>query len=112
MPNSEARLNRRYIEMQKLLIVYTNHFPSQEKYALTSRILNASYGMYELMIEAQYLFHKKTTLGNLSKRHEQLRMLVLLAHEFGYSDTQPKASPTRKPKPPDVISRYRKGSTR
>jgi hypothetical protein len=33
--------------------------------------------------EAQKRYHKRTTLTQLDVRHEQLRMLLLLAHELG-----------------------------
>ena len=35
------------------------------------------------MTEAQKRYHKKTTLTQLDIRHEQLRMLLNLAHELG-----------------------------
>jgi hypothetical protein len=36
--NSEAALNRKFIEFIKLLNIYINHFPKHEKYALSNRI--------------------------------------------------------------------------
>lgn len=34
--HSEAQLDRRYIEMVRLLNVYLNHFPRSEKYGLST----------------------------------------------------------------------------
>lgn len=84
MHDNEARLNRRFINLKKLLIVYVSHFPSYQKFALSNRILNAAVDVYELMIKAQMLYQKQAALRDLNIRHEQLRMLVLLAHEMGY----------------------------
>jgi hypothetical protein len=39
--------------------------------------------VYNLVVEAQKRWHKKTTLGNLDIRHEQVRMLLWLAFELG-----------------------------
>lgn len=102
MPNSEARLDRRYIEMTKMLNLYLNHFPASEKYGLAQRIRQACYEMYELMIEAQKRYQKKTTLTNLDIKHETLRMLVRLAYELGYfkhaarADKDPEALAARR----------------
>lgn len=84
MQDSEARLDRRYIEMTKLLNIYLNHFPAAERYGLAQRIRQSCYEVYELMIEAQKRYQKKTTLTNLDIKHETLRMLVRLAFELGY----------------------------
>lgn len=84
MSDGEARLDRRYIEMTKLLNLYLNQFPSSEKFGLAQRIRQACYEVYELIIEAQKRYQKKTTLTNLDIRHETLRMLVRLAYELGH----------------------------
>jgi hypothetical protein len=82
--HSEAELNRKFVEMAKLMNIYLNHFPHSEKYALAQQIRTMMYDVYALVVEAQKRYHKKTTLTNLYIRHEQLRMLVNLAHSLGY----------------------------
>lgn len=82
--HSEAMLDRRYMEMIKLLNIYLNHFPRHEKFALANRIRNTAYELYEHIIEAQKRYHKKTALTSLDIAHEQLRMQIRLAHELGY----------------------------
>ena len=82
--NSEAELNRKFLETAKLMNVYLNHFPRFEKYALAQQIRQTAYEVYALIVEAQKRYHKKTTLGLLDIRHEQLRMLLNLAHDLGY----------------------------
>lgn len=82
--NSEAELNRKFIETVKLMNVYLNHFPRFEKYALAQQIRQTAYEVYALIVEAQKRYHKKTTLGLLDIRHEQLRMLLNLAFDLGY----------------------------
>jgi len=64
--------------------VYLNHFPKHEKYGLALEIRRAAYEVYGFIVEAQKRYHKKTALTNLDVRHEQLRMLVRLAHALGY----------------------------
>ena len=82
--HSEAELNRKFIETAKLMNIYLNHFPKFEKYALAQQIRQCMYEVYALIVEAQKRYHKKTTLNNLDIRHEQLRMMVNLAHALGY----------------------------
>jgi hypothetical protein len=82
--HSEAILNRKYMEMIKLLNVYLNHFPKFEKYALCSNIRNTAYGVYDLITECQKRYYKKTSLVNLDIEHEKLRMQIHLANELGY----------------------------
>lgn len=82
--HSEAQLNRRFVEMAKLLNIYLNHFPRHEKYALSTRIRNTLYQVYDYITEGQKRYHKKTTLTNLDISHEQLRMQLHLANELGY----------------------------
>lgn len=80
----EARLNRKFVDFANRLNLYLNHFPKHEKYGLCLAIRQAAYDVYGYIIEAQKRYHKKTTLTNLDVRHEQLRMLIILAHEMGY----------------------------
>lgn len=82
--HAEAQLDRKFIEFAKLLNLYLNHFPKAERYGLALEIRRASYDVYALIVECQKRYHKKTTLTQLDIRHEQLRMLVRLAHELGY----------------------------
>ena len=68
----------------KLLNVYLNHFPKHEKFALANRIRNTAYEVYDLIVEGQKRYIKKTTLTSLDIAHEQLRMQLYLAQELGY----------------------------
>ncbi|MDR1710027.1 MAG: four helix bundle protein [Candidatus Accumulibacter sp.] len=80
----EAALVRKFIEFSKLMNVYLNHFPRHERYALSNRIRNAAYQVFDLITECQKRYHKKTTLTQLDIGHEQLRMQLYLAYELGY----------------------------
>ena len=82
--HSEAILNRKYVEMIKLLNIYLNHFPRFEKYALCNTIRNTSYEMYDLITECQKRYFKKTSLTELDIVHEKLRMQIHLANEMDY----------------------------
>jgi hypothetical protein len=82
--HSEAKLNRKFVEFAKLMNVYLNHFPKHEKYGLALQIRTCAYDLYALIVEAQKRYHKKTTLTQLDVKHEQLRMMVNLAHDLGY----------------------------
>jgi len=96
--HGEARLDGKFLAFARQLNLYLNHFPRHEKYALASRIRNTAYEVYDLIIEAQKRYHKKTTLTSLDIAHERLRMQLRLAHELGYfghhdnaSDRSPEA---------------------
>lgn len=82
--HSEAILNRKFMEMIKLLNIYLNHFPRHEKYALANNIRNTAYCVYDLISECQKRYYKKTSLTQLDIEHEKLRMQVYLANELGY----------------------------
>lgn len=82
--HSEATLDRRFVEFARLMNTYLNHFPRHEKYGLALQIRNAAYEVYGYIVESQKRYQKKTSLTNLDIRHEQLRMLVRLAHELDY----------------------------
>ena len=56
--NREAQLVRKFVEFSKLLNVYLNHFPRHERYALSNRIRNAAYDVYDLIVEGQKRYHK------------------------------------------------------
>jgi four helix bundle protein len=82
--DTEIVLYRKFMEFAKLLNIYLNHFPRHEKYALANRIRNTAYEVYELIMEGQKRYYKKTTLTNLDITHEKLRMQIYLAYELGY----------------------------
>jgi len=84
MKNSDVKLYRKYLEFIKLLNIYLNHFPKHEKFALVLTIKNHAYQLYNLIIECQKRYHKKTSLTLLDITHEQLRMQLYLAYELGY----------------------------
>jgi four helix bundle protein len=80
----EVVLYRKYFEMIKLLNIYLNHFPKHEKYALANRIRDNAYEVYDLIVECQKRYYKKTTLTQLDISHEKLRMQLYLANELDY----------------------------
>lgn len=86
--HAEASLHRKLVLFATQLEGYLAHFPNCHKYTLTQGIRQAFLDVYNLTTEAQKRYHKKTTLTQLDVRHEQLRMMIHLAHElglFGYS---------------------------
>ena len=82
--HSEAILNRKFMQMMKLLNIYLNHFPRHEKYALANNIRITAYSIYDLITECQKRYYKKTSLTELDVTHEKLRMQIYLANELGY----------------------------
>lgn len=82
--HSEAILNQKFFEMIKLLKIYLNHFPKDEKLALSLSIKNTAIEIFDLITESQKRYYKKTSLTNLDIKHEQLRMKLYLANELGY----------------------------
>jgi 23S rRNA-intervening sequence protein len=82
--DSEAGLNRKFLEFLKLLNIYLNHFPKHEKHALCERIRNTAYELYDLISEAEKRYFKKTTLTQMDIIHERLRMQIYLAYELEY----------------------------
>lgn len=81
--HAPAALNRRLVLFAKQLETYLAHFPNCHKYALTQSIRLSFVDVYCLTVEAQKRYHKKTALGQLDVKHEQLRMLINLAYELG-----------------------------
>jgi|SRR6185369_6033341 len=81
--HAEAGLHRKLVLFAVQLEGYLAHFPNCHKYSLTQAIRQAFVDVYNLVTEAQKRYHKKTTLTQLDIRHEQLRMLLNLAHELG-----------------------------
>lgn len=84
MRKGEAGMNRKFMEMIKLLNIYLNHFPRFEKFALANNIRNTAYDLYDLITECNKRFFKKTTITNLDVTHQKLRMQIYLANELGY----------------------------
>jgi len=80
----EISINRKFVEMMKLLNIYLNHFPKHEKYALANNIRVTAYKVYDLISECQKRYYKKTTLTLLDIEHEKLRMQIILSNELGY----------------------------
>ncbi len=91
---SDVALNRKFLEMIKLLNIYLNHFPKHEKFALSNRMRNTAYDMFDFITEGQKRYHKKTTLQNLDIKHQQLRMQIYLASELGYFECKDGAKTT------------------
>lgn len=84
--HAEAGLHRKLVLFAQQLELYLAHFPNCHKYTLTQQIRQAYIDIYNLVTEAQKRYHKKTTLIQLDIRHEQLRMLLVLAHELQLFD--------------------------
>lgn len=86
--HAQAGLHRKLVLFAVQLEGYLQHFPNCHKYTLTQAIRQAFVDVYNLVTEAQKRYQKRSTLAQLDVRHEQLRMLINLAHElglFGYS---------------------------
>ena len=84
--HAEASLHRKLVMFAVQLEGYLRHFPNCHKYGLTHQIRQAFLDVYNLTTEAQKRYHRKTTLTQLDVRHEQLRMMVVLAHELRLFD--------------------------
>jgi four helix bundle protein len=82
--HDEAKLDSKFTDFARQMNLYLNHFPKHEKYGLALEIRRAAYDVYSFIVEAQKRYHKKTAITNLDVRHEQLRMLLRLAHALGY----------------------------
>ena len=81
---SEACLVNKMTDLIKLANVNLNHFPRHEKYGLSQQIRNTMYDVYNLIIEGEKRYHKKTSLTELDVKHQQLRMMLKLAYELDY----------------------------
>jgi hypothetical protein len=82
--HDEATLNVKFVDFARQMNLYLNHFPQYERHALCQRIRDNAYKMYEFIIEAQKSYQKKTSLNNVDKKHEQVRMLINVGFELGY----------------------------
>ena len=102
--HDEAKLDRKFVEFAKLMNVHLNHFPKHEKYGLALEIRRAAYEVYSFIVEAQKRYQKKTSLTNLDIRHEQLRMLIRLAHELGYFEFK---DGSKAEKSPEALGEHR-----
>lgn len=81
---SEACLVNKMTDFIKLANINLNHFPKHEKYGLCQQIRNTMYDVYNLIIEGEKRYHKKTSLTELDVKHQQLRMMLKLAYELDY----------------------------
>lgn len=84
--NADSILINKYIEMIKLLNLYLNHFPKNEKHALCATMRLTAYELYDIITECNKSYFKKTSLTKLDITHEKLRMQIYLAYELGYFD--------------------------
>ena len=84
--HAEAALHRKLVLFAAQLEGYLRHFPNCHKYTLTQQIRQAFLDVYNLTTECQKRRHRKTALTQLDVRHEQLRMMVCLAHELRLFD--------------------------
>ena len=82
--DSEAVMHHKFVETAKLMNIYLNHFPSFEKHALSKDIRVAMYFVFKLIVHGQKRYFKKNTLTDLDVAHEEWRMFVNLANDFGY----------------------------
>ena len=67
--HAEPKLIRKYTDFAKLMNTYLNHFPKHERYGLALQIRNAAYDVFNLIVEGQKRYHKKTTLRQHLLRH-------------------------------------------
>jgi len=102
--DSEATLNHKFVETAKLMNIYLNHFPSFERHALSRDIRIAMYFVFKLIVRGQKLYFKKKTLDDLDVAHEEFRMFVNLANEFGYFEFR---DGTRSEKTPKQLAAHR-----
>ncbi len=82
--SAETTFVRKYIDFLKQLNMYLNHFPRHEKYALAQAIRQDAYRVFDLMVEGQKKYYKKTSLTELDITFEQLKSKFLLAYRLGY----------------------------
>ncbi|NBL01028.1 MAG: four helix bundle protein [Erysipelotrichia bacterium] len=75
---------RKFMAFAKQTNLYLNHFPRSEKYALSQSIREDMYKIFDLMVEGQKRYYKKTTLTDLDIAHDRLKAKILLAYHLGY----------------------------
>ena len=71
--HDEAKLDRKFMELAKLMNIYLNHFPKHEKYGLALEIRRTAYAMYGYIVEAQKRYHKNIRKHSLYKFGRALR---------------------------------------
>lgn len=84
--HAEATLHRKLVLFAVQLEGYLRHFPNCHKYTLTQQIRQAYLDVYNLATECQKRHYRRTALAQLDIRHEQLRMMICLAHELRLFD--------------------------
>lgn len=50
--HDEAKLDKKFMELAKLMNIHLNHFPKHEKYGLALEIRRAAYEVYGFIVEA------------------------------------------------------------
>lgn len=81
---AEVRMSRKYLDLVSLINKRLNHFPAHERQGLALMLRNKAYLISDYLIDAQKSWHKMTPINRLDTAHEQLRMLVFMAHREGY----------------------------
>ncbi|MCT7499500.1 four helix bundle protein [Aliarcobacter butzleri] len=84
MLDFDTTFMRKFITFNKQINIYLNHFPKSEKYALSQSIRVDLYKVFDLIIEGQKRYHKKTTLTDLDISFDRLKAKLLLAYHLGY----------------------------
>ncbi len=84
MLDFDTTFMRKFIAFNKQINIYLNHFPKSEKYALSQSIRVDLYKVFDLIIEGQKRYHKKTTLTDLDISFDRLKAKLLLAYHLGY----------------------------
>ena len=84
MIDFETTFMRKFIAFNKQINIYLNHFPNSEKYALSQSIRVDVYRVFDLIVEGQKRYHKKTTLTDLDISFDRLKAKLLLAYHLGY----------------------------
>ncbi len=80
----EGNFYRKMVAFLKQLNLYLNHWPKHEKHALAKSIRDDAYRIFDLMVEGQKRYFKKTSLTELDVTIEKLRLKLMLAYELGY----------------------------
>ena len=84
MLDFETNFMRKFITFNKQINIYLNHFPNSEKFALSQSIRVDMYKVFDLIVEGQKRYYKKTTLTDLDISFERLKAKLLLAYHLGY----------------------------
>lgn len=81
-----TKLERRNLELIKLLNMRLNHFPAQERNGLTQSIRQAAYSTIEHIVELRKKRgkYRVAPMNRLDVDHEKLRVLILVAYEERY----------------------------